>query len=321
MVITQSMSITQQLRSGVRYLDIRAGFDKPTEEVALLRSESKKPEDFLIAYHGRFAIRRVQDLIATPEFVTISSIMEECYDFLAQHESECILMQIKQDWPVSPSADDVSLFAEAMMALINSASEVVNAKRQPRWRLEGTFPTIGDLRGRIQLVRRFAGVEKGDQNGLDVWTDWPNNDSSPMNSNDAFSLVVQDEWQWAYSSSVCENKYKLVLKYLKLARQQSNPRVWYINFASATALWWPAGAASVSQGWEGVMGVNKRLSGFFNDEAPKLIGKGTYGTILLDYAEVPKVNRHALRCLYLRAPSFSVSQGFGMPLRIMLTWH
>lgn len=285
---TQRLRIDEQLTAGIRYFDIRAGFYLKREDIQSWKTcEQAK---VLIAYHNFYDLTDENG-----DYITISHIFKICYEFLEENENECIFLQIKQDWPTVLNDGDTTIFEKALTALIKQAP-----KGRPRWRLEDTLPTLGDLRGRIQLVRRYAGVLNLQTSGIDVYRKWPNlpgPSEANLDNHPDFTVVVQDKWEWGADLDVCRKKFDLVAEYLWEAFTNDSPKYFYINFASATARKALLGATRVALGWwypdlkaaiipittMGSEGVNKSLAAFFNDKAQK----GCYGTVLMDYAEQP----------------------------------
>jgi 1-phosphatidylinositol phosphodiesterase len=302
LVSTQYLDIGAQLRAGIRYIDLRAGFSNDIND----KNFRGLPDD-LIAYHGPYRLRHSLNP-TSPDYITIREIFEQCYNFLNDTDSsqECILMQIKQDYPAKPNDALECLFADAMMDLINE-HERFNPGRLI-WRLDSTLPTLAEVRGRIQLIRRFRGVIQDITPsglpmapGINVSIGWPNNGSGEIYpsgfifQDPGFRIVLQDKWDWPFDFAARANKFKLVKQGLEAAKKDKNPKRWHINFASATAVYALMDGTRIALGKEVQQpddsgrpspiddyGVNKRLSDFFS-KAPK----GHYGTILMDYAELP----------------------------------
>lgn len=117
---TQTMSIRQQLESGIRFLDIRC----------------RRYNGTLQVYHGMVA----QDL----DFR--NGIGDVCRQFLTEHPSECILMSLKEEGdPVGANKS----FQEMFLSDVESWKD--------RWRLQGDIPKLGEARGKVVLFRRFTG--------------------------------------------------------------------------------------------------------------------------------------------------------------------
>jgi len=194
------------------------------------------------------------------------------------------------------------VFADAVMSLIKT--------KETYWRLDCTLPKLRDLRGRIQLVRRFKGIvlDAESTSGIYVWPSWPDNSglrfsTQPKDKAINVDFVVQDFWKWS-EFNVCEEKFKHVLEYLELCRKDKDPKVWYLNFASATAPTATIFADQVAMGWRrekhymGSPGINNMLADFFNKhdsrallKSPSFASPSTladtecFGTVLMDFPE------------------------------------
>lgn len=127
------MTIDQQLKLGIRYFDIRAGFSK----------QASFPR--LVAHHSQFVIISPTD--STSE-LSIESIFTKLRELLRHrdHVRGCLIVQIKQD---REQSDDLKVaeFAGALCSLFGQFED--------NWCLESSVPTVEKLRGRMQLVRRF----------------------------------------------------------------------------------------------------------------------------------------------------------------------
>ncbi|KAJ9497623.1 hypothetical protein H2202_007047 [Exophiala xenobiotica] len=268
-----TMTFTEQLNAGVRYFDLRAGFSRWSSN--------------LIAYHGFYAIQRSLDLRSE---VLIASIFQECYVFLTVHPKECIIIQIKQDWN-SGNQTEAAKFATAMQNLITKNNEF--------WLTGKTIPTLQELRGKIQLVRRFPVLVSVLPFGIDATQDWLDNVSDFQITNPDVDIHVQDHYMFD-EDGVPDKKYGDVLDQLGRARPNPNPaRTLYLNFASATSwqsLYRPSDIAlgcvlmKTTEDLDVVFnyeeGVNEKLATFFNNL--KNAELGGYGIILMDYPQEPE---------------------------------
>ena len=131
-VATQTMNIEEQLNAGIRYFDLRCGIVKNTTEMV----------------HGpRLLGLRLQ------------KVLDTMYKWLDSHTTEGLIVQIKED---RKSEQSTIHFAQSIFENIASRSE--------RWRTANTTPSIGELRGKIQLFRRYNGPSRMAY-GIDV-TQW-----------------------------------------------------------------------------------------------------------------------------------------------------
>ncbi|KAK5442738.1 hypothetical protein LTS15_010945 [Exophiala xenobiotica] len=239
----------------------------------------------LIAYHGFYAIQRSLDLRSE---VSIASIFQECYVFLTVHPKECIIIQIKQDWN-SGNQTEAAKFATAMRNLIT--------KNNGFWLTGITIPTLEELRGKIQLVRRFS--VSNPPFGIDATQNWLDNVPDFQITNPDVDIHVQDHYLFD-EDGVPAKKYGNVSDQLGRARANPNPaRTLYLNFASATSWQSLYRPSDIALGSDIVIttenldvflnyeeGVNKKLATFFNNL--KNVELGGYGIILMDYPQEPE---------------------------------
>ena len=76
------------------------------------------------------------------EKLSMDEVMATCRDFLAEHPTECLLMSVKKE---HSDGEDIG---EAMHALVEAESDL--------WYTQEAIPTLGEVRGKIVLFRRFA---------------------------------------------------------------------------------------------------------------------------------------------------------------------
>lgn len=120
---TQSMSILQQLYSGVRYLDIRL----------------KIKSNSIIAVHSVATCKKSIGLF--PENLTAKDIVYDCKDFLEKNPGETILFLIKQE----DEKKDTVLFSKFYDELIVPFPQL--------WFTENRIPDLDEVRGKIVLLR------------------------------------------------------------------------------------------------------------------------------------------------------------------------
>lgn len=267
------MTIDQQLKLGIRYFDIRAGFSK----------QASFPR--LAAHPSQFVIISPTDFTSE---LSIESIFTKLRELLRHrdHARECLIVQIKQD---REQSDDLKVaeFAGALCSLFGQFED--------NWCLESSVPTVGKLRGRIQLVRRFDWPTSlrgnpGGIPGINAFREWNENDNNDRGfqiHNTGSDLFIQDHWKIKLQPDTPGMKFMFVKEHLQKAKGDVELKNWYINFASAVCPWRAQDARDLAIGYtslicEPVDGVNVKVSHFFNN-APS----GRYGTILLDYPEEP----------------------------------
>lgn len=297
---TQFTTITQQLLSGIRYFDIRAGYIKdrgwPRESswtYSLDPTVVQKLGNALCAYHNFVLIRDEEQ--NNP--VTIEQLFGEIYQFLATHKGEAVVVQLKQD-PNAADVENAANFARDAKALIG--------KESARWALEATPSTIGNLRGKIQLVRRFALPKDVKVYGIDAMgPDWRDNDVSTIPAPPALPtrIQVQDQWSFKFSTlrEAIRIKFAAVKTHLEKAATDTDKNVLYLNFTSgngppfvdpselALDVYKPLGPHDFegkNPVWDEMcrVGINKQVASYFNDVV-KVAGR--YGVIILDFPEEP----------------------------------
>lgn len=260
-VTTQTMDIPHQLESGIRYFDLRCGL----------------VNDVLEMCHGRALLG-----------LRLDAVLDAMYAFLAAHESECLIVQIKQD-----RADDKSpdvTFAQAVSAAIDT-----DTSTRERWRTLSTTPTLGDVRGRIQLFRRYKGPP---YRGIDV-SRWQDNPSTPfaIHTRAGVKVVVQDHYNPEHPMALpdfIDRKGGDVSGLLQAAAADPHAETWYINFASAFQFnfFYQYQPKQIAMGayhdFKWVVGINPRLCSYLaarsNDDEQK---RKRYGIVVLDYLEQP----------------------------------
>lgn len=135
---TQKWTVDEQLKNGVRFLDIRLRYYK----------------DDLFVHHGNCY-----------EHMTLKDVLDATHEFLANNPSETVFIKIQQEYS---SASDKDFIARVQQNF--QARPYVSQNRQ--------IPYLGNARGQILIVSRVSGLEGipwGDLNVQDdyaVW-DWP----------------------------------------------------------------------------------------------------------------------------------------------------
>lgn len=114
----QDMTIAQQLRTGVRYLDIRC----------------RHISDSFAIHHG-----------SVYQNLNFDDVLTACYDFLNQYPSETIVMHVKEEYDPT---NNTRSFEQTFDSYV--------AQNPSKWHLGETLPNLEDVRGKIVLVRRFG---------------------------------------------------------------------------------------------------------------------------------------------------------------------
>ncbi len=114
----QSWRLADQLRAGIRFLDIRC----------------RRVDDHLLVYHG-----------IIDQQLTFREVCDACRTFLEQHPSECIVMSVKEEAEASNSKRS---FAESFSVETQQDGDL--------WHVTRDVPRLKDVRGRIVLIDRVA---------------------------------------------------------------------------------------------------------------------------------------------------------------------
>lgn len=252
-VATQRMSILEQLNAGIRYFDFRCGIRENIPEMV----------------HGPSLLG-----LQLPELLDIM------YKWLDSHSKEALIVQIKEDR--KPERSTVH-FSHAIFRYIAAKSE--------RWRTANTTPCLGELRGKIQLFRRYNGPSQMAY-GIDL-TEWQDNPSKPftINTRNSVQLTIQDHY------SISDPKPLPDLIAIKggdvsglLDRASSDPDAghWYLNFSSAYEFnwWYQLTPRQVAVGgyygfqWED--GMNPRLRTFLQVRE----NRQRFGIVAMDFPDL-----------------------------------
>lgn len=252
-VSTQRMDISNQLNAGIRYFDLRCGIR----------------DDIVELVHG-------------PTFLglTLKSVLNAMYVWLASHPSEALIVQIKRDREAKRSTVQ---FAQAIFTLISHQST--------RWRTANTIPSVGALRGRIQLFRRFDGPNLA--YGLNV-SEWQDNAVHPFTIHTRHNIEVTIQDHYSFSDpeglpSLITKKGGDVSGLLDLAASDQDSDHWYINFTSAYEfnLYYQLTPREVATGgWWGfrwIDGINVRLREYLRESEA---GKRRFGVVAMDFPEL-----------------------------------
>jgi 1-phosphatidylinositol phosphodiesterase len=197
----QDLSLEEQLKIGIRFLDIRCGhFEKG-----------------LHVYHG-----------VVDQKLSFKDVLNVCSSFLSTNSTECILMSVKEE------DVDIPLFKKSHETNGNQTFEdairiAINPQLNGLFYLEKQIPKLGNVRGKIVLLRRFE-THNNTQMGIDL-RDWPYNTKGIKKTNDDRVVYsIQD---------VCEvndndKKYAFVKDHIDTSIKD-NKNTLCINFTSGSS--------------------------------------------------------------------------------------
>lgn len=215
----QAVSPREQLQNGVRFFDIRVQPVHPEnpdrDELALVHSV------FPVALTWRKYFR---------------DLMDEVNDFLEKNPSESLIICLKREGPGTHTDEQLSRIVADHYATPES-----------RWYTEPKIPTLGEVRGKVVLMRRFNIQERLKQAhegrgwGIDA-AGWADNCAHSMCPSG--QICIQDFYE-VLKPEVIEKKIQYVSEQCHRASQTCYPfgilppnadrnHPFYINFLSAS---------------------------------------------------------------------------------------
>jgi 1-phosphatidylinositol phosphodiesterase len=231
----QNLTIGEQLMAGTRFLDVRC----------------RHIGNAFAIHHGSI----YQNL-------NFDDVLNACFSFLNANPTESIVMSVKEEYDPS---NNTRTFEQTFDAYVQ--------KNPSQWYLGSGIPTLGQVRGKIVLLRRFSATAT--PKGIAA-TSWADNTTFTITNSDS-QLRVQDSYK------VSDNNAKWTsLNNLFTEAKSGNSSVLYINFASGykPLLFGIPSITSVSNS------INPKLTDYFTTNT-----LGRYGIIPMDFAES---NRNAL---------------------------
>jgi len=202
----QTLSLSEQLNVGIRYLDIRLKID----------------DDKLVYAHGPFTYDETFDLA-----------LKDAFDFLQFNPSEFVIMSVKNEADEeSPEFQDLveRYFADPCIA-------------EKIWR--GTrLPTVKEARNQIIPLRRYSNYKNAaNPPGIDISGGlWPKNTTGAGQSYLGEKFAIQDEY--SPGAFAFDAKWEQIASMLDEARRSNEKDRLYINFLSATGVPHPAAFAA-----------------------------------------------------------------------------
>ncbi|GAA4299627.1 hypothetical protein [Compostibacter hankyongensis] len=190
-------SISKQLEYGIRLLDVR----------------------IKVYYkNGTYTFNTCHGDLPDNTYQSLSSLMDECRNFLSTNPSELILMSVKIDDWNGVSSDDKGAAKDALAQLLHQYPVIAFKE----------LPTLGAVRGKIFLYNRINNKLE-----LGVPIDWPH--STPghyahNSSNRDYNVYVQDKYDGLSTFGAEKEKFGLFIDAYK--KKKEGEVVW--NFASAT---------------------------------------------------------------------------------------
>ncbi|PXW10361.1 1-phosphatidylinositol phosphodiesterase [Chryseobacterium sp. CBTAP 102] len=223
---TQDLSIAEQLNAGVRFLDIRC----------------RHIDNAFTIHHG-----------AIYQNLNFDDVLNACYAFLNSHPSETIIMSVKEEYDASNTTRS---FEQTFDSYVQ--------KNPSKWDLGANIPTLGAVRGKIKLLRRFSsGITKG----INA-SPWADNTTFDIN-NSSVQLKVQDY----YKVTNNDDKWNGISSLLNEAKNDTNGKL-FVNFTSGykPGIFGIPSIPTVSNN------INPRLKTFFQSNT-----HGSFGIMPIDF--------------------------------------
>ena len=169
----QSLNVKEQLNSGFRYLDIRLDLTE---------------DDQIMLMHG-WCHCRVHNFPLS-SLLYLDKILKDCYEFLDENPTECIVFTVKSE----NSKTDVAKLQILLDNLIKT--------NEKYWLLTDKLPKVGELRGKMLLLRRYS--NKAELENPGIMFDWNDQNATDdltkhieSNSyNPDFTLFIQDRYKY-----------------------------------------------------------------------------------------------------------------------------
>ncbi|MCW3468021.1 phosphatidylinositol-specific phospholipase C [Chitinophaga nivalis] len=224
----QELTIAEQLNAGTRFLDIRC----------------RHIGDAFAIHHG-----------AVYQNMNFTDVLNACYSFLNEHPTETIVMSVKEE---HTATNNTRSFEQTFDSYVQ--------QQTAKWYLQAGIPNLGQVRGKIVLLRRFGAGNT--PKGIDA-TNWADNTTFSIN-NPAASLRIQDQYQVPDNNAKWNNLTNLFSE-----AKSGNQQVLYINYASGykPLIFGIPSITTVSNA------INPNLKSYFTTNI-----QGRFGIIPMDFA-------------------------------------
>lgn len=183
---TQELDFQEQLDAGVRFFDLRL----------------RNYKDQFWLYHG-----------GIDQSQTLDDTLATMYAFLDAHPTETIIASVKEE----VAAYEGTIAFEDLFRMYTSSDP-------DRWSFGTTVPALGDVRGKIVLLRRFDATATGGIDGNPaIWAD-----NATFDITDDASLHVEDEYIVTDDAA----KWAAITRAFGQATTDSDPATLYLTFTS-----------------------------------------------------------------------------------------
>ena len=264
----QVRPVREQLKRGVRFLDIRVQPEHP----------ANPSNESLILVHGFFPIS-----FTGPRH--FRALVDEVLAFLAKKPSETVIMSVKREGP-----------GKATDAQLSRIMRDHYANDHHKWFTAPRIPFLGETRGKIVLVRRFNLDESlHSEWGGAGWcidaSSWA--DNTPNSLCLSGDLCIQDSYEVLEKQNI-EQKIKYAIEHLQraAARVCASPdhtsanveatQPFFVNFLTASNFWkvecWPDRIAAKLN-----PAIIEHLCLRHNEEGEEGRGDGSTGIVICDW--------------------------------------
>lgn len=224
----QNLTITDQLNNGIRFIDIRC----------------RHIDNAFAIHHGSIY-----------QHLNFDDVLNACFSFLGTHPGETIIMSVKEEYN---SANISRSFEETFLTYY--------WKNPSGWYLGESVPALGDVRGKIVLLRRFGASALPMGIPAASWAD-----NATFSSGD---LSVQD----CYKVTDNNSKWNSLTALLSEALSGPSGRL-YLNYSSG----YKPGIFGIPSITTVVNFINPKIVDYFRASAG-----GRYGVIVMDFADTYK---------------------------------
>lgn len=191
---TQKKSLQEQLEAGIRFIDIRC----------------RHIENVFAIHHGREFLDQF--------FGT--DVRDVCINFLKANPSECIIMSVKLE---HDEKDITRSFEDTFDWYLKDHEKF--------WYLGDTVPNLGDVRGKIVLLRRFGAERRPKGINASPWRDNADFQIPPQGQP---IMKIQDRYEVRnLFDSHINRKWESIYNLLNEAKSDPSD-TWYINFTSGS---------------------------------------------------------------------------------------
>lgn len=224
----QDLTISEQLAAGVRSLDIRC----------------RHINNAFAIHHG-----------PVYQGLNFNDVLNSITTFLQSNPGETVIMFLKEEYEPE---NNTRTFAQTFTAYVNQNPSL--------WSLGTTVPKLGDVRGKIVLIRRFGDA---DGRGINATGTWPDDSTGTIEGPPR--LRIQDVYKvWDRG-----NKWDYINALLLESGQ--NPTTLYVNYSSGYSPW-TFGIPDIPHV---ANYINPRLEQFFRSAKPR-----RYGIVVMDFITV-----------------------------------